>query len=78
MDQFRPRKRPNPIEKARGLTGMAMGIIYILVGIFMFVANQKKMLHLGNTFTYIAASLVILYGGFRVWRGWYIRKNADR
>jgi len=67
------------MDKMRGLTGMAMGVIYILVGIFMLVA-ENKLFNLGNddVLTYLIASVAILYGLFRIWRGWTMRKNAGR
>ena len=78
MQQQRPQKpdRRRPMERAKGMTGMAMGVIYIVVGIFMFIAEEKNMLGMGKTFTYIIASLVILYGAFRIWRGQQLRKSA--
>lgn len=78
MQHQRPQKpdRRRPMERAKGMTGMAMGVIYIVVGIFMFIAEEKNMLGMGKSFTYIVASLVMLYGAFRIWRGWQIRKSA--
>lgn len=78
MQPKRPQKpdRRRPMEKAKGMTGMAMGVIYILVGIFMFFAQQRNLLGMDKTFTYIVASLIILYGAFRIWRGQQLRKSA--
>lgn len=78
MRHQRPQKpdRRRPMEKAKGMTGMAMGVIYIMVGIFMFIAQQRNMLGMDKTFTYIVASLIILYGFFRIWRGRQMRKSA--
>lgn len=78
MNQPAPKPRPNQMDKVRGLTGIAMGIVYLFVAAFMVFANQKQMLHLGNGTTYLVASLAGLYGLFRIWRGWQIRQKAMR
>jgi hypothetical protein len=43
MNQQLPQKpRSNQMDKVRGLTGVAMGLVYVFVGVFMVFANQKK------------------------------------
>lgn len=75
-----PRKKElgKRMDKVRGLTGMAMGIVYIVVGVLIILAEQKKMLQLGTTLSWMLGLLAVLYGLFRIWRGWQIRKNAIR
>lgn len=78
MNQEPSKPRQNQMDKVRSLTGMAMGVVYIFVAAFLVFANQKKMLNLGDTTSYLVASLAVLYGLFRIWRGWQIRRKAIR
>lgn len=79
MNQQLPQKpRSNQMDKVRGLTGVAMGLVYVFVGVFMVFANQKKILQLGATTAWLVASLSVIYGLFRIWRGWQIRKKSTQ
>lgn len=66
------------INKMRGLTGMAMGLIYLAVGVSLLVAENRQFLDLPKTFVYIIGIACIPYGLFRIWRGWNIRQQASR
>lgn len=54
---------------------MAMGCFYILLGIVVGYSEQIQFFDIG-ALSYLIAGLMVLYGVFRIYRGWNIRKNA--
>lgn len=77
-DQAPKRPPRNNMKRVRGLTGMAMGVIYVAVGLFMIFALQENRLQLNPSLTYILAVFIIVYGLYRIWRGWQMRVNANK
>ncbi|MEO8413939.1 MAG: hypothetical protein ABI472_09780 [Ginsengibacter sp.] len=73
---------PDPKAKRyifmKSLMDFGMGFLYVSVGIIIFFANE---FHLYNNFTAsgtgkIFAVVVVIYGGWRIYRG--IKKNYFR
>lgn len=55
-----------------------MGIIYAAMGVFVIVMRQKQaeLEFLPGPFAWIFAGICLLYGGFRIYRGY--KKNYFR
>lgn len=68
-------KRRMQFDRLRGTTGMAMGGFYILLGFVVGYSEQNRFFEIG-ALSYLIAGLMVLYGVFRIYRGWNIRKNA--
>jgi len=75
MSTSNAQKRRNQFDRLRGLTGMAMGGFYILLGFLVGYSEQIDFFEIGGL-SYLVAGLMVLYGVFRIYRGWNIRKNA--
>ena len=72
-----PRKNhKNSFDKVRGITGMAMGIVYIMAAFMVVFAEKHRMIDIGITTAFIIGILAFLYGIFRIYRGWKINRNA--
>jgi hypothetical protein len=69
-------KRRNSMDRVRGITGMVMGLVYFFVAALVIYAQKIAMIQVGDTFSYLIATLMVAYGAFRIYRGWMIHKNA--
>jgi hypothetical protein len=62
-------------------TGYIMGVIFILMGLYTFVAFRGQE-GAGGIRTEWFGLLAALYGGFRIWRSWKLdeklRNGAER
>jgi hypothetical protein len=56
-------------NKIRGMMGMAMGLIYIVIACCVVYFEKIKQIDIGETFSYIVAGLMAGYGIFRIYRG---------
>lgn len=63
-------KRRESADRFRGIFHIAMGVLYLLVGIGVVYAEKQKMVAIGATFSYIICGLMCGYGVFRIYRGY--------
>lgn len=68
-----PRKS---FDKVRGITGMAMGVFYFAIAYWVVYMEQIGQFNIGKTFSYLAAGLMVMYGAFRIFRGYRIYKGS--
>jgi hypothetical protein len=70
-----PDKKTRRYILMRSITDLGMGIIYIGVGVIILFAKQLNLYSdfAGGTLAKIFAVVIIIYGGWRVFRG--IKKN---
>ncbi len=54
----------------RGMMGMAMGVVYLVVALAVVYLEKTGQIHIGTVIAYIIASLMFLYGLFRIYRGY--------
>jgi len=66
------------IHKVRAITGMVMGLFYFFVAYWVVYMERIEQIHIGKTFSYLAATLMVLYGLFRIYRGYLILKNEAK
>lgn len=62
-------KRKRAYANRRSLMDLGMGIIYAVVGGFLFLADRFGMEFPTKPFSYIFGALCLVYGGFRIYRG---------
>lgn len=62
-------KRSRSYARMRGTIHLSMGIVYLLLGAFV-LWKGKESFNLETTFAYPLGGLMILYGIYRVYRGW--------
>lgn len=65
-------------NKIRGYTGMGMGLFYFFVAYWVVYMEQIGKIEIGATFSYIAAALMVMYGLFRIYRGYTILRNSPK
>ena len=66
---YKPKKSFDVLQSVRHFV---MAIMFITMGVMMFVADKyqiKQLLEFDKLFRYIFASICLLYGGFRLYRG---------
>lgn len=56
---------------------MAMGTIYIIVGVVLFAIRHFGTVELSASSAYILGSVMMLYGGFRLYRGIIVLFRKD-
>ncbi len=64
-------------HKMRGYTGIAMGVIYLIIAGFIFNFAKVDPLHVGTGISYAISGLMAAYGVFRIYRGYKISKDSD-
>ncbi len=62
--------RKNSINKMRGIMGIAMGVIYLLMAVLVVYLQKIGYFQIGNIFSYAVAALMLAYGVFRIYRGY--------
>lgn len=70
-----PEKRRQNMNNARGIAGMAMGILYIVIAFFVVYFEQKKQIDIGAGLSYVLGGIMVLYGIFRMYRGYKMMKG---
>lgn len=55
--------------KLRAMQHIAMGIVYLILAGFMFYLKKFGAIELGTWMAYTLGFILVLYGGFRIWRG---------
>ena len=63
--------------KVRGYSGMVMGLFYFFVAYWVIHLEKIGQIHIGTTFSYLAAALMALYGLFRIYRGFKLLKDEN-
>ena len=66
-DNNRQRKS---FDHIRGIMGMSMGVIYIVIALAVIYMQKAKQIHIGDALSYIIAALMAAYGIFRIYRGY--------
>ncbi|MCS7085564.1 MAG: hypothetical protein RMM53_10250 [Bacteroidia bacterium] len=57
-------------------TGYVMGVVFIVMGVYTFVAYRGKE-GAGGLPTEWFGVLAAFYGGFRIWRSWKLQKKWE-
>jgi len=71
MSSGRNRRQGMQLQKARGMMGMTMGCIYIIVAAALIYLHIEGKISLGDAvLTYSITTLMAAYGVFRIYRGW--------
>jgi len=73
--QQRPDRR-NSMNNVRGIMGMAMGVIYVVLAFaVVYFQRSGQILQDQQTLSFVIAGLMVGYGIFRVYRGYKIFKG---
>jgi threonine/homoserine/homoserine lactone efflux protein len=57
------------INKLRTGLNIGMGVVYVVLGVLVLGMRVFGTIELHPTAAYVLGGVMILYGGFRVWRG---------
>lgn len=68
FDQRTNRKKS--FNSVRGIMGISMGLIYVIIAVLVIYFQRSGQLNIGATISYIIAGLMAGYGIFRVYRGY--------
>lgn len=55
--------------KWRAWLHIGMGIVYILFGMMVFYVKKFGSIDLSEPVVYMMSALLLIYGAFRIWRG---------
>jgi hypothetical protein len=77
-EKRREDKRQRAYANRRAIMDYGMGLIYTAMGVFFLFSEQfgVKLEFPAPPFSYIFAGLCLIYGGFRIYRGY--KKNYFR
>jgi threonine/homoserine/homoserine lactone efflux protein len=53
----------------RAIMHMAIGVLYIILASYLFKVQKFGTVELGAAASYGLGALLLVYGGFRIWRG---------
>lgn len=56
---------------------MSMGAIYVILGAILFMMHNFGTVELGSTASFVLGGIMVLYGAFRIYRG-YVAINSRR
>lgn len=62
-------------SRFRSILNISMGIIYLILGGVVIYTKYFGTMELGNGIRYALGGLMIVYGLFRLWRGFYEMKS---
>lgn len=87
---FAPRKEINEMsnddrsrkgtnwQRIRAMQHIGMGAVYIIIACLLFWVKTFGSISLSNGVAYALGSLLLLYGAFRIWRGFRDLKNGEQ
>ncbi len=67
---FRASRKEAAGNRFRAWLNLAMGVIYILLGGGVMYLKYFGTIELGAVLAYFLGALFMVYGLFRIWRGW--------
>ena len=70
MDYEERNMRNKGYGRFRALLHLSMGTFYILIGIVVFNMRSFGQIQLSTPVVYALSIFCVLYGAFRIWRGW--------
>lgn len=62
--------RRKSFNRVRGIMGLSMGIIYLIIAVGVVYFEQKGQINIGKTLSYMIGGLMFFYGIFRIYRGY--------
>ncbi|RYD59509.1 MAG: hypothetical protein EOP56_01195 [Sphingobacteriales bacterium] len=65
-------------QRFKATMHIGMGIFYLLIGASVIYIKYFGAMELPTGFAYVLGSLMLLYGGFRIWRGIMDMKQMKR
>ncbi len=75
MNYKQGESRKKSFHTMRGIMGITMGLVYLLIAAMIIYMQKMKQIDIGDTFSYIAGGLMAAYGLFRIYRGWMFTKG---
>lgn len=78
MDHEERNMRNKGYTNFRGSMHIGMGGIYVALGCTIIYLKHFGAMELSPWASYIGGSIALLYGGFRIWRGWQYMRHRSR
>lgn len=58
------------MDKAKGFLHIGIGIVYMVLSYVIIVAEKNNYISVGKTTSYVLSGLFLVYGLFRIYRGY--------
>lgn len=78
MEREERNKKSSVYTGFRGSLHIGMGGIYLAIGISVIYFKSFGVMELNDLTAYVIGAVLLLYGAFRVWRGWTDLKQRRR
>lgn len=78
MDREDRNNKSKVYNSFRGSLNMGMGVIYLAIGVSVIYFKSFGVMELSNMVSYIIGAVLLLYGSFRLWRGWMDLKSMRK
>lgn len=78
MEREDRNKKNSVYNSFKGSLHMGMGVIYIVLGVSVVYFKSFGVMELKEIVAYIIGFVMVLYGSFRLWRGWMDLKRLRR
>jgi hypothetical protein len=73
------RNEQSPVYSSfRTTLDMSMGAIYMIMGVILFSMRYFGTVELGTTAAFVLGGIMVLYGAFRIYRGYVAINNRRR
>ena len=78
MDREDNNRKNQGWQRVRAIQHIGMGGVYLVVGGLVLSAKRFGLVALSGVFAYVLGSVMLLYGAFRIWRGFKDLNTKDR
>ena len=76
MDQEERNTRSKGYTNFRGAMHLGIGGLYMAIGVAVMYFKAFGAVELGTGIAYALGAVLVLFGGFRMWRGWMQLKEG--
>ncbi|MCB0700517.1 MAG: hypothetical protein H6551_08795 [Chitinophagales bacterium] len=70
-------RRSRGVDNFRGSLGVGMGGFMVTVGCGVIYYTYNKLMNMDPSVSYTLGVMFIVYGIFRMWRGWVLLRKRD-
>ena len=79
MSSFEERnEQKNPMQRFQVIMHLGMGTFYLIAGALVLYVKYFGTMELSAGLAYFLGTMMLLYGTFRIWRGFTELKNLKR
>ena len=75
MDHEERNEKNKGYAALKGALQMGIATLYIVLGFWTLYTKMFISFEMSTVMAYVVGCLLVMYGGFRFWRGWIILRN---